>query len=340
MQQIIISNATYYIKFSLGGDLKWLSTVLGINSACSDFPCPWCTWKSITRNYQKESPAQIKALNDELLNGKWSINGRDHEKANKLFTEKTSAKRLGYLQPSLFKFIKFNDCVPDPLHMMLRISDKLFDLLLFRLEELEKNEKSFKSNDKTTQELSLILLEFLKNEKTGCSLNEPYYYSEKEKKFKLRKLNSNERITIFKKLKTTSLTKLFPKKFQKDDFLKNFEDILNEFYKLIELIKIDYTKEEFKKAEVELKLKNWLKKLLLVDANITPYIHIFCHHIPQFIEKFQYLELFSMNGLEKLNHIVKQSYFKQTNHRKNFTIMLIKKMNRMEFLHLKGEIKE
>lgn len=37
------------------------------------------------------------------------------------------------------------------LHMTLRITDKLFEMLLFRSDELEKNNKSFKSDSSQTE---------------------------------------------------------------------------------------------------------------------------------------------------------------------------------------------
>ena len=45
-----------------------------------------------------------------------------------------------------------------------------------------------------------------------------------------------------------------------------------------------------------------------------------------------------MQGLEKLNHVSKVNYFRQTNHQKNFTPTLIKKLNRLEFINLGGKI--
>jgi hypothetical protein len=39
------------------------------------------------------------------------------------------------------------------------------------------------------------------------------------------------------------------------------------------------------------------------------------YHVPEFISKFKNLSMFSLQGLEKLNDIVKHNYFKQTNHK-------------------------
>ncbi len=309
--------------------------MLGINSANSNYPCPWCTWKS-------EPIKETDRINEteKLINAKWSINGRDHQTAASLMTEKSVAKKKGYLKESLFKFIEFSDCVVDTLHLMLRISDKLFDLLLFRLESLDRKQPSFKENDYSTRSLTLLFLEYLKNEKTGCNLTKPYFFHEDEKRFKLRRLNQNERNIIFQKFKAVSICDIFPKKFRTDKVIMKIEDICKEFLEIMELIKIDYNQEDLVKERLDRKIKDWLRKLVSVNGDITPYTHILCFHVIEFIDNFRNLNLFSMQGLEKSNHIIKTNYFRQTNHKKDFSAMLLKKMNRMEFLHLKGRLDE
>lgn len=327
---VTIKNITYNVNFQLGGDLKWLATVLGVGAGNSDFPCPWCTWKS-------ESKKDI--WTETEINSIWPIDGRDHQTAACLSKEKTSSKRKGYLREPIFPFIEFSNTVVDPLHLMLRISDKLFELLLLRLKKLDSEQPTFKIRDFSTCYLTLSFLDYLKDEKTGCNLTSPYYAAEGG--FKLRTLNENERMRIFEKLfYCNSLLNIFPSKFQNDSTLININDVFKGFYEIIKLLKNDYNIEIFNKCELELKIKDWLRKLIQVDNNITPYTHILCFHVPEFIEKFRNLNLFSMQGLEKLNHITKLNYFKSTNHRKNFTSTLIKKMNRMELIHLKGNLSE
>ena len=75
----------------------------------------------------------------------------------------------------MFSFIHFGKCVVDPLHLMLRISDKLFDLLLLRLEELDVKNSNFKKGDISPYIFTLIFLNFLKDEKFGCILNTVLY---------------------------------------------------------------------------------------------------------------------------------------------------------------------
>ncbi len=44
IKSVAIDGIIFEIEWSLGGDLKWLATVQGINSANSNQPCLWCMW--------------------------------------------------------------------------------------------------------------------------------------------------------------------------------------------------------------------------------------------------------------------------------------------------------
>jgi hypothetical protein len=50
---IKIGEDTYVIKFLLGGDMKFLHIVMGLNACNSNNPCLWCKWHK--DNFSKES---------------------------------------------------------------------------------------------------------------------------------------------------------------------------------------------------------------------------------------------------------------------------------------------
>ena len=81
------------------------------------------------------------------------------------------------IRVGLIQFIEFKKMVVDVLHIVLRITDKLFELLLFRLEELDQRDNT---------KLLLIFKNLLE-----AHITSPFY--KKENKFKLRVLNQNER---------------------------------------------------------------------------------------------------------------------------------------------------
>lgn len=106
------------------------------------------------------------------------------------------------------------------------------------------------------------------------------------------------------------------------------------FKDIIQVLRNDNS-EYFDKESLNRDLKKWFQIYLKTGYNVTPYIHAFCFHIPQFIEKFGNLNCFSMHNLEKYNHIDKINYFQSTNrHTEYFLSTLLEKMNRLEYIRL------
>jgi len=62
-----INERDYSFTYHLGGDLKFIATVFGINNANSDYPCPWCTWKNQKIELiQKEVENKLKKEKNEI----------------------------------------------------------------------------------------------------------------------------------------------------------------------------------------------------------------------------------------------------------------------------------
>jgi len=94
IKTVAIDGIIFEIEWSLGGDLKWLATVQGINSANSNQPCLWCMWHK-----------------NDISEKKWSINERSIRKAKFKSNKK---KKGGYKNLPLLEFIEFNMIVIDP----------------------------------------------------------------------------------------------------------------------------------------------------------------------------------------------------------------------------------
>jgi hypothetical protein len=138
--------------------------------------------------------------------------------------------------------------------------------------------------------------------------------------------------------KGVTVSSLFPSQLKNDSSILLLDRIFSEFFVLIKMVK------DFKITEKSLiieKLKNWLKDFLSIESTITPYIHIFVIHLSEFLEKFENINHFSMQGLEKLNHISKIHYFRQSNRQfrkdNKFTLTMIQKINRLEIIRLKNK---
>lgn len=359
IKTIIIENEEYKINFMAGGDLKWLALVFGINSANSNYPCPFCKWKNeeiklLTYDERKNMSKEVvkkteRKIIDKLFDKRNNIRRTQAESALLNDLQDTD-KRQGYNNSTLLSFISFENIVVDILHLFLRISDRLLDILFSQLKILQNTYKIYN--------LIEIFCKFLEND---CKISNPSYLFTEEKdgvtveSIKLRSLNSNDRFKMFRKLyggevteekkvkkkkdnnvtKGVTLSSLFPDQVKDDPMILRLDRIFNEFFIIIKMMKNYKINEKLLIIE---KLKDWIKDYLRIETTITPYIHIFVIHLNEFLEKFENINHFSMQGLEKLNYVSKIHYFRQTNKQfrkdNKFTLTLIQKINRLEIIRL------
>lgn len=303
---------------------------MGIKAANSSHPCPWCKWELRELSKEKLTETLFDEAVNHMTNEVYEISDRSHQEAQ------NNIGQMGYKHLSLFQFIPFDNVVIDILHLTLRISDKLFFILLMRLEELEGDS----SADLNKRPLTKIFIDFI-NEKT--SIRSVFYFkSTRDKKnnetssFKLRKLPMKDRLTIINAFESVgSLRNIFEcQNHHNDVMLIRLSRLFGMFKNIIQVLRKDNS-ENFEKESLNIDLKKWFHIYLKTGYNVTPYIHAFCFHIPQFIEKHGNLNCFSMQNLEKYNHIDKINYFQSTNrHTESFLSTLLEKMNRLEYIRL------
>ncbi len=320
LSTIQINSVTYNIKKYLGGDLKCLANLYGINAAISNCPCIWC---------------KFNVNNNSHIDGSWPISRTLEEAISWINdTTKTPAERQGYVRRPLITFIDFDQCVVDTLHLYLRISECLLRALIIKLDEADGNGTA----DMSRRPNLNLFLNFLKNE---CNIYAPYYIKQKENsvKVKLRSMNSNELDKIFTKLNQFSLISLMP---ELEESIQGIDYNLREFFNIFKIISGDSI---FSIDEIENRLHNWLVVFTQIGApnstRFTPYIHILVHHVPEFLRLHGNLQTFNCQGLEKLNHLIKCSYFSNSNKHSNVYLrQLVEKRNREEFSELKGTFEE
>ena len=302
--------------------MKFLALIFGINAANSDYPCVWC-------------PCKIKnQLDHEKI---WNISDRNLEDAEKLCNEKTVNSRKGYINKPLFYYIKFEDCIIDILHLYLRITDKLFEKLLNKIYILDSFSSTTTNLD--SRKNFKIFWDFIENE---CRITNPFYPSVKTiNKYKIRSLNCIERDKILVNLKKQKISNIFPNLDINDANCLDF--IFSTFYNIIKQIrenKINKENVEKFKSDLKIWMHFYVKIEPTVSHEITPYIHVFVFHLPEFILKHGHVNLYNMQGLEKLNDLLTKIYhFASNKHKKNksYLLQMINKRNRMEFFLLNGQ---
>ena len=83
--------------------------------------------------------------------------------------------------------------------------------------------------------------------------------------------------------------------------------------------------------------------LLSGKENITPYVHAFVFQVLEFLEIVGKLNLYNVQGLEKINDLTTHYYHTSTNKHNienEYLIQLLKKQKRLEFYNLDGNIND
>ena len=131
LQEIQVEDITFKITYYLGGDWKFLAVVTGIDSASSEHACIWCKCK-------KDDRGDIQRV--------WSLSDKEHgtrtiDENTELAQRPRSRKAYNVSHEPLFQNIPLENVVIDNLHLFLRVSDVLIDLLVVELRRQDAIDK-------------------------------------------------------------------------------------------------------------------------------------------------------------------------------------------------------
>ena len=210
----------------------------------------------------------------------------------------------GHLRKPLFDMISLNHWIPDELHLMLRITDRLWNLVMAELMEYGL------FND-TAQK---IIIEEMRQIK----VNFHFWQNKESKSWCHTSLMGDDKLKV---LQFFDLTKILSR--QRADMIRN---LWNKFYELYIKMKDQTVKAE----DFQCEAREWLtlfltpsvgipntrefKKGLYKPDDITPYIHVLVYHISEFMTIHQKwgLKSFSCSGVEKKNHEQVSYFFRKT----------------------------
>ena len=132
LQTILFNGQMHDIEYFLGGDMKFLSLVCGIDAANSEYACPWCKCSRAERwDMDKEWSAFDKTKGARTI-----------EEIKQFAALPKARKRYNCSRSALFEFIPIDHVVIDTLHLFLRISDLLINLFI---QELQRQDGIIKS---------------------------------------------------------------------------------------------------------------------------------------------------------------------------------------------------
>ena len=229
---------------------------------------------------------------------------------------------MGCKKAPLFKFVPIDHVMIDTLHLFLRIADILINLLI---QELRTTDGILKAvGIDTSKHAHITTYETLLHD---CKINFHWYLSKESKALQWRDLTGPEKVRLFKAI---DLPKYFPG-------LKNIgaiQDIWKEFWRLFSKLE-----DPGDSDELQCDIKNWIKLFLkqYQTKNITPYMHAFAFHVPEFLKKYGSICKFNQQGLEKLNDVSTQHFQRASNHRDVEALtQMLQKRNRLEELENRG----
>lgn len=288
--------------------------VCGLESATSEYPCIRCKCSK-----QQRSDMTLSWSLTDVAKGARTI----EEIKEKSKLGKTSKSRFNCRREPIFPFIPLHRVVIDSLHLFLRIADVLINLLIRDLRILDGIEKA------TNVDLKGAGATYIKKYETflniSCKIRFQWYVDKESKKL-WRDLTGPEKIRLFNNI---DIPELFPLLEAKEQLQKVWKDLFTLSQNLRAANAAMFAKEA----------KDWIQSFLTVyqSRDITPYMHAFVMHVPEFLELHGYLVMFSQQGLEKLNDLTTQNFQRASNHRDYEALkQILEKWNHIEALEDSG----
>ena len=304
---IKVGGHEHRIEYFLGSDMKFLVIVCGIESANAKFSCVWCKCSS----------------NDRWDMGKdWSAfdvarGARTVDEIEK-FKQLSAQRRFGCQRSPIFGFVPIDHVIIDSLHLFLRVSDLLINLFI---EDLRRQDGIVKATlDRSVHSNATAYEKFLND---SCKIHFRWYTCKETKQMKWRDLSGPEKIRLFDNID-------LPKYFPDIPNVSVIQDIWKEFWRLFKQLETVSNPKE-----LQADIKNWVRLFLRIyqTKNVTPYVHSFAFHVPEFTEKYDTICKFTQQGLEKLNDLTTQHYLRSTNHHNEDALkQIMEKRNRLEHL--------
>ena len=290
------------IKWFLGGDYKFLLCVSGLDSANSTHPCLWC----ITDKNSKH-----------ILSKKWSMTKKG-ARTQALLKKWYPKHQYNTSRPSLFPFIPIENTIVDPLHLFLRVTDRLLMLLV---NECRRQDGLSQKTKKIIKDKNIHMTKL----ETILSDNNIYFSWKTDEMGNLQypELRGPEKILLYEFLDITTLIPGYKN-------ANKFQEVWQTFFELVTMLKSSTVDVKM----FNLKAQQWLKKCLNVfqTRDITPYMHILCFHVGEMLHLHGNIAQFTQQGLERINDLLSTMYFKSTNQsRKTALKQLLLKHKRLQY---------
>lgn len=249
----------------------------------------------------------------------WSIND-SQQGARSLdeISKYAKSKKFNCKAVPLFPFIPIDHVIIDTLHLFLRISDNLIELLIRELTRQDAVGKLQKFPNGFQRE---------KHKHMAFS----WKINKDTKKLEYRDLTGPEKLILFQHINFSTLLPSYDK-------CNDLEKLWSDFIEIIGDLKLTFTSEE-SIINLKSKIKNFFSLFLTLyqSKDVTPYMHALNAHVPEFLSLYKNIAYFTQQGMEKINDTASKDYFRSTNHTGISALkQLFLKKNRIHFLEAEG----
>ena len=317
LKTITVDDTDFSIELFLGADLKFLATVVGIQSTNATYVCMWCKCPA-----DKRYDTSVQWSITDTNKGARTI---DEIKQFCSRSSKCGVETFGCIKEPIFSSTPIDHVIPDILHLFLRISDVLTNLLILELRRLDGIEKQVRAlnRDKAT---NVTQYEHFLNHQ--CKISFQWYVNKESKALQWRDLTGPEKLRVFQHINIPDLFPRLPEAHTTQKLWVDFMAIYN-FLRKSDAPSSDEIN------NFEQSVHEWLELFLSLfqTKHVTPYIHVLISHVPNILRQYGSLAPFSQQGLEKLNDDLTKSFFSSTNHRDlNALQQMLLKLNRIKEL--------
>ena len=293
LQTFTFLGRTLVLEYYLGGDLKFLNMVCGIDSCSSKYSCLWCKCPS----EERYNAALTWSMVDQIQGA------RTVEEIASMAAIKSKSNKFNCNNPPLFPFIPITRVVPDSLHLFLRISDQLIHQLIRDLKQLD-NITSTTRLDKICDERMNRICSFQKFVK-DLGLHDFKFYVDKDtKRLKYRDFTGPEKKKILTNIKISHF--ITPKA-----RAQNLQKVWDQFLLLMNKMQSLNKNDSVSLDCFQTSAKEWVTEYVKLhqSKDATPYMHILMYHVCESIKLNGAIAHFTMQGLEKLNDNVSKWFF-------------------------------
>lgn len=284
--RITVAETEYETEIFVGGDMKFLQLLLGLNGSTANYACCWC-----------------KVAKDDrgTITHDWNYYHKDT-----LFRTVAEMKKLsestkvqyGVKHTPLLN-IELDHYIPDELHLLLRVMDVLLRNLI---DDALSKDISAKIRGGATDNFE-ILVKAIKS--CGVSFK---HWRNKVGEIEWTSLCGNDMKRVLRELPDKLVFCLH------EETTENVVKLWKDFGSIYHTISTQNAS-PFVGIQVFDNIKRWMQDFLqlgelklegYLPRNITPYLHTLLYHVPYFLQEHGSLIRFTGQGVEKTNDIVKQ----------------------------------